>query len=107
MGFNADIVRKYLNGKFSLNDKILVDEFFESDRYSSQLNDSLRGYWEENAVKETVDGKNLDHVLDKINRSGKGKVWFAGEGITRKWSMKRDHLSPAYTTNWKELPIVK
>jgi DNA polymerase V len=29
------------------------------------------------------------------------------EGITKSWGMKREHLSPAYTTNWKELPIVK
>ncbi|WP_083757762.1 DUF4113 domain-containing protein [Tolumonas auensis] len=46
-------------------------------------------------------------VLDTINHSGKGKVWFAGERITRAWSMKREHLSPAYTTNWRELPVVR
>ena len=51
--------------------------------------------------------KPLMQVLDKINHSGKGKVWFAGEGITKNWSMKREHLSPAYTTNWKDLPVVK
>ncbi|MBU2237545.1 MAG: DUF4113 domain-containing protein, partial [Gammaproteobacteria bacterium] len=22
------------------------------------------------------------------------------------WTMKREHLSPAYTTNWEELPKV-
>jgi len=27
--------------------------------------------------------------------------------LTCRWTMKREQLSPAYTTNWKELPIVK
>nr|QTX15139.1 Error-prone, lesion bypass DNA polymerase V (UmuC) [Klebsiella pneumoniae] len=42
----------------------------------------------------------LMNVLDTINNSGKGKVWFAGRGIAPAWSMKRDMLSPAYTTRW-------
>jgi DNA polymerase V len=48
----------------------------------------------------------LMRVLDNINHSGKGKVWLAGEGIAKEWSMKRGHLSPAYTTNWKQIPLV-
>jgi transmembrane sensor len=67
MRFNADIVRKYLNGKFSLNDKRIVDEFFENDYYSSELNDVLKEYWEETTVKETGNSKNMDGILDKIN----------------------------------------
>lgn len=66
MGFNSDIVRKYLNGKFSLNDKNIVDEFFENDHYSSELNDVLKEYWEETNVKK-IENKNLDEILDKIN----------------------------------------
>ena len=67
MGFNADIVRKYLNGKFSLNDKRIVDEFFENDHYSSELNDVLKDYWEETTAKAIENNKNLDGILDKIN----------------------------------------
>ncbi len=48
----------------------------------------------------------LMEVLDGINKSGKGKVWFAGQGIQKAWQMKRKMLSPAYTTRWSELPIV-
>ncbi|WP_420878421.1 DUF4113 domain-containing protein [Rahnella perminowiae] len=33
------------------------------------------------------------HVLDGINNSGLGKVWFAGRGIAPEWQMKRDMLS--------------
>ncbi|APM46727.1 translesion error-prone DNA polymerase V subunit UmuC [Klebsiella pneumoniae] len=47
----------------------------------------------------------LMNVLDTINNSGKGKVWFAGRGIAPAWSMKRDMLSPAYTTRWDSIPI--
>lgn len=83
---------RYMKGGVMLND------FYDKGVYQADLfcNTKIR----ENS-------KPLMHILDEINRSGKGKVWFAGEGTTRKWSMKRDHLSPAYTTNWKELPIVK
>jgi DNA polymerase V len=47
----------------------------------------------------------LMKVLDDINHSGMGKVWFAGRGIKPEWQMKRDMLSPAYTTHWGDIPI--
>ncbi len=46
-------------------------------------------------------------AIDIINASGKGKVWFAGQGIQKTWAMKRDMLSPAYTTRYSDLPIAK
>ncbi|MFC3395765.1 translesion error-prone DNA polymerase V subunit UmuC [Brenneria rubrifaciens] len=46
-------------------------------------------------------------VLDELNQSGKGKIWFAGQGIQQAWAMKRDFLSPAYTTRYADLPIVR
>lgn len=48
----------------------------------------------------------LMKVLDEINNKGRGKIWFAGQGIKRDWQMKRNMLSPAYTTRFSELPIV-
>lgn len=45
----------------------------------------------------------LMKVLDGINHSGLGKVWFAGRGIAPEWQMKREMLSPAYTTRWSDL----
>ena len=47
----------------------------------------------------------LMKVVDGINHSGLGKVWFAGRGIAPEWQMKREMLSPAYTTRWNELPM--
>ncbi|WP_434058115.1 DUF4113 domain-containing protein [Enterobacter bugandensis] len=31
----------------------------------------------------------LMKVLDRVNHSDKGKVWFAGRGISTEWQMKR------------------
>lgn len=49
----------------------------------------------------------LMKVVDGINHSGKGKIWFAGRGIAPKWQMKRELLSPAYTTRWADIPAAK
>ncbi|NMP27921.1 translesion error-prone DNA polymerase V subunit UmuC [Rahnella sp. SAP-1] len=46
-------------------------------------------------------------VLDTINHSGKGQVWFAGQGTQKSWEMKRQMLSPAYTTRFSDLLRVK
>ncbi|EAA3660410.1 Y-family DNA polymerase [Salmonella enterica] len=49
----------------------------------------------------------LMKVLDGINHSGLGKVWFAGRGIAPEWQMKREMLSPAYTTRWTDLSVAR
>jgi len=47
-------------------------------------------------------------ALDGINRSGKGKIWFAGQGERdNAWQMKRERLSPRYTTRLKDIPGIK
>ncbi|WP_380177524.1 translesion error-prone DNA polymerase V subunit UmuC [Kalamiella sp. sgz302252] len=49
----------------------------------------------------------LMSVIDGLNQSGKGKIWFAGQGIEKSWSMKREMLSPAWTTRYSDLPVAK
>lgn len=49
----------------------------------------------------------LMKTLDAINKSGQGKVWFASKGGDSGYKMKREMLSPAYTTNFDELRVVK
>ena len=50
----------------------------------------------------------LMSALDSINRSGKGKVWFAGQGARDSaWQMKRNMLSHRYTTRFAEILTVK
>lgn len=40
----------------------------------------------------------LISTVDQINLSGLGKIWFAGQGTDNGWQMKREMLSPRYTT---------
>lgn len=46
-------------------------------------------------------------TLDRLNQEGRGRVWFAGQGIVKPWQMKRDMLSPAYTTRLADIPVVR
>lgn len=50
----------------------------------------------------------LSAAVDAINaRMGRGTVFFAASGVERKWKMKREMLSPHFTTRWDELLAVK
>lgn len=50
----------------------------------------------------------LMNVFDDLNnRYGTGSVFLAAEGIEHKWGMKRELLTPQYTTKWNDLPLVK
>lgn len=47
-------------------------------------------------------------VIDQINLGRLGKVYFVARGRgTTEWMMKREQLSPRYTTCINELPVVK
>lgn len=50
----------------------------------------------------------LNATLDRLNlKFGRGTVLLAGEGTSKGWSMRRENLSPAYTTDWDSLPDVR
>ncbi|KNC11600.1 DNA polymerase V subunit UmuC [Pantoea sp. RIT-PI-b] len=57
--------------------------------------------------KPQANSESLMRVVDGLNQSGKGKLWFAGQGIQKSWEMKREMLSPAYTTRMSDLPVAK
>ncbi|MGS7392976.1 DUF4113 domain-containing protein [Klebsiella pneumoniae] len=44
------------------------------------------------------------NAVDRINRTGKRHVFFAGQGIDVGFAMRREMLSPEYTTGWNALP---
>lgn len=49
----------------------------------------------------------LMQVIDKINQGRMGKIYFAARGRgAKEWMMKREQLSPRYTTDIKEIPVV-
>ncbi|CSC95625.1 Error-prone repair protein UmuC [Vibrio cholerae] len=50
----------------------------------------------------------LMNVFDGINRKyGTDTLFIAGQGIDQKWSMKREMLSPCYSTRWSDIPVIK
>lgn len=51
-------------------------------------------------------GQRLMATLDVINqRWGRGTLRSAVEGMEKPWQMKRQRLSPSYTTDWQGLPM--
>ncbi|MCS2159153.1 Y-family DNA polymerase [Scandinavium sp. H11S7] len=75
-----------------------------SDFYSqgvAQLN-----LFDENAPRHN--SPQLMNVLDHLNmKEGRGTLYFAGQGIRQQWQMKRDMLSPRYTTRYADLLMVR
>ena len=60
------------------------------------------------AAQQSAQSQELMQMLDRINhRYGKHTLALANAGITPSWAMKRDYLSPRYTTRWGELPVVR
>ncbi|MEZ9765308.1 DUF4113 domain-containing protein [Vibrio splendidus] len=46
-------------------------------------------------------------LIDKLNNKlGRDSIFLAAQGTTHDWTMKRNFLSPQYTTNLKDLPSV-
>lgn len=51
--------------------------------------------------------KRLMTALDAVNdRWGAGTLHYASSGITKAWKTQFHRRSPAYTTQWGELPVV-
>nr|WP_276551387.1 translesion error-prone DNA polymerase V subunit UmuC [Erwinia mallotivora] len=49
-------------------------------------------------------------LLDSLNHSGKGNIWFAGQGIQSDpaaWKMRRELLSPSWTTRFDDIMKVR
>jgi len=50
----------------------------------------------------------LMRTLDRLNdHMGAGTLRYAAEGITKRWRARFERRSPAYTTNWHDLPVAK
>ena len=60
---------------------------------------------------KTPDKIRLMSTLDGLNqRFGKGTVLMASAGLTgerRAWVMKQERRTPAYTTCWEDLAVVR
>lgn len=77
---------------------VMLSDFYGQNTYQPGLFDE---------VIKRPNSEKLMAVLDEINQSGLGRVFLARQGMNNKWSMKREHLSPAYTTRWADIPKVR
>ncbi|MBN4798740.1 translesion error-prone DNA polymerase V subunit UmuC [Enterobacter asburiae] len=90
--------RIWLDGYRYMKAGVMLADFFSSGVAQLNLFDDNRLRANSAALMETI---------DSLNHSGKGKIWFAGQGIEKSWAMKREMLSPAYTTRYADLPVAK
>ncbi|KLV74831.1 Y-family DNA polymerase [Citrobacter sp. MGH110] len=78
---------------------VMLGDFFSQG--IAQLN-----LFDDNAPRRG--SEKLMEVLDHLNaKGGRGTLYFAGQGIQQQWQMKREMLSPRYTTRFSDLIIVK
>ncbi|WP_426608365.1 translesion error-prone DNA polymerase V subunit UmuC [Pantoea anthophila] len=89
--------RIWVDGHRYMKAGVMLGDFYSQG--VSQLN-----LFDEN--KPQANSEALMRVMDGINLSGKGNLWFAGQGVQNTWAMKREMLSPAYTTRFSDLPVV-
>lgn len=78
---------------------VMLGDFFSQG--IAQLN-----LFDDNAPRRG--SEKLMEVLDHLNaKEGKGALYFAGQGSQQQWAMKREMLSPRYTTRYEDLLQVK
>lgn len=90
------IERIYQNGpRYAKAGIILMDIVQQSEVQNNLFSDA-----------DSSQSSQLMNTIDQLNRLyGKHTMRFAAEGMNKKWAMKRDRMTQAFTTNWKELPI--
>lgn len=88
----------WLDGHRYMKAGVMLGDFFSQGVSQLNLFDEYRPQPNSEALMRVVDG---------LNQSGKANLFFAGQGIEKSWAMKREMLSPAYTTRFADLPVVK
>lgn len=78
---------------------VMLGDFFSQG--VAQLN-----LFDDNAPR--AGSKKLMEVLDHLNaKDGRGTLFFAGQGLQQQWQMKREMLSPRYTTRYSDLLSIR
>lgn len=78
---------------------VMLGDFFSQG--IAQLN-----LFDDNAPRRG--SEKLMEVLDHLNaKEGRGALYFAGQGIQQQWAMKREMLSPRYTTRYSDILSVR
>ena len=56
---------------------------------------------------QSVRSEKMMQILDKTNLvHGRSALFLASEGVVKKWAMRQQYKSPAYTTRWGDIPLV-
>lgn len=58
-------------------------------------------------IAPRADSEALMALMDKLNKQGRGTLYFAGQDIQQSWQMKREMLPPCYTTKLSDVPLVR
>jgi DNA polymerase V len=56
--------------------------------------------------KPVRDKSQIMAAIDRINNTV-GTIKLATTGVNQQWAMKRERLSPAYTTRWQDIPLAR
>ncbi|HFE3442936.1 TPA: translesion error-prone DNA polymerase V subunit UmuC [Klebsiella aerogenes] len=88
----------WLDGRRYAKAGVMLDDFAPAGVAQLNLFDD---------VQPRANSDELMRVVDGINVSGIGKIWFAGRGLAPEWQMKREMLSPSYTTKWSDIPVAR
>jgi len=61
--------------------------------------------YQHDLFSQSKDSPELMRIMDTINQKyGRSTVHLAGTGIDHKFAMRREFLSPQYTTRWSDIP---
>ena len=94
------ILKKLLHGNDNVKFKkagVIVTEFIPEDQKQFQL-------FEEENPKQLALMRSMDFLNKKM---GDKKVKLASQNLNLTWNMRQNHLSPKYTTNFKDILEVK
>jgi DNA polymerase V len=64
-------------------------------------------HYQQDLFSEDKSNPKLMDTIDNLNhRYGSGTMVLAGQGVEQKWAMRRDKLTPQYTTKWSDIPSI-
>ena len=95
---NQILERIYKKGYRYSKAGVLLSNF--SDKYGYQMNLFTKSF-------DSKKSEKLMNVVDTLNLSERGKLYFGNQGYINTWKMKRDMKSKRYTTKIDEIPITK
>ncbi len=103
--FAPDFVRAAIRG--------VRERYIPGTRYQKTLV-SLSDFEDEDArqleffARDAARERALMACFDEVNaKYGMRTLFLGAQGIGKDWAMKREHLSPRYTTSWSDLPKAK